>query len=393
MSNKLLHTPEGVRDIYGDESAKKQHMLKQLRGLLASYGYESIETPTFEYFDIFGSEMTTTRSSELFKLADREGHTLVLRPDITPAVARAVSKYFDVAERPAKVFYQGNVFVNNSRYRGRLRESTQLGGEFIGENSIYADSEILAIVVKSLQRVGLEHFQISIGHVDLFKGLVEAAGLDQEQIAQLQLLVHNKNIYAVEAFLQEQQLPAELIKLFTALMRMYATPADWAFAVELAQGYPKVCEALTYLQKLYKVLSLHGVDKYITFEMSLISTHEYYTGILFKGYTFGSGEPIVLGGRYDNLLSHFGVQAPAIGFALMADQLLFALDRQDIDTRQPKEREAILFTEARLAEAIELSEAKRAEGKRITMVAMDLSAKSLEAYKAAYAQMQLSILD
>ena len=92
MKQSLLHTPEGVRDIYNSECAKKLVLQDNLHKLLKKYGYHAIETPTFEFFDIFGKEIGTTPSKDLYKFFDREGNTLVLRPDITPSVARCVAK-------------------------------------------------------------------------------------------------------------------------------------------------------------------------------------------------------------------------------------------------------------------------------------------------------------
>ena len=175
MQNKRLHTPEGVRDIYNDECEKKHYILDRMRQVIQSYGYRFIETPTFEFFDIFGQEVGTTPSKDLYKFFDREGNTLVLRPDMTPSIARAASKYFPIETEPVRLCYEGNVFINNNSYQGRLKESTQLGVEFIGENSVDADGEIIALVVNNLKAAGLEQFQISIGHADLFRQLMKAA--------------------------------------------------------------------------------------------------------------------------------------------------------------------------------------------------------------------------
>ena len=116
MENKLLHTPEGVRDIYNDECEKKHALLSRMRAVIHSFGYRFIETPTFEFSDIFGNEVGTTPSKELYKFTDREGNTLALRPDITPSVARAASKYFPIENKPVRLCYQGNVFINNNSY-------------------------------------------------------------------------------------------------------------------------------------------------------------------------------------------------------------------------------------------------------------------------------------
>ena len=165
MIQKILHTPEGVRDIYNEECEKKLILESRLRQALNSYGYRDIETPTFEFFDVFGKEVGTIPSRELYKFFDREGNTLVLRPDFTPSIARAASKYFMDEEKPIRLCYMGNTFVNNSSYQGLLKENTQLGAELIGDATPEADAEIIAMVIETLQKAGLREFQISVGHV------------------------------------------------------------------------------------------------------------------------------------------------------------------------------------------------------------------------------------
>lgn len=393
MKNKLLHTPEGVRDVYNDECEKKQYLTSQMKKVIHSYGYRSIETPTFEFFDIFGKEVGTTPSKELYKFFDREGNTLVLRPDFTPSIARAASKYFPITEKPVRLCYEGNVFINNNSYQGRLKESTQLGVEFIGDNTVDADSEIIALVVKNLQKAGLEQFQISIGHASLFRGLVEAAQFDEEQTEKLRDLILNKNFFGVEEFIEQFDLPASLMTLFEMVCKMYASPKEWAYILPYAKEYKTIESALIYLEKLYELLEIYEVTKYISFEMGMIPTYQYYTGILFSGYTFGSGEPIVKGGRYDELLSYFGRQAPAIGFALMVDRLLNALERQKNEIKTMAEREWILYTKNNRKLAIATAEEIRSCGKIVSLVRINLEEHTLDYYKEQYALEKLTILD
>ena len=94
MNRQLLHTPEGVRDIYSEECARKLALQERIRGVFHLYGYEDIETPVFELFDIFNKERGSVSSSEMFKFFDRDNNTLVLRPDMTPSIARCVAKYY-----------------------------------------------------------------------------------------------------------------------------------------------------------------------------------------------------------------------------------------------------------------------------------------------------------
>lgn len=393
MQNKRLHTPEGVRDIYNDECEKKHYILDRMRQVIQSYGYRFIETPTFEFFDIFGQEVGTTPSKDLYKFFDREGNTLVLRPDMTPSIARAASKYFPIETEPVRLCYEGNVFINNNSYQGRLKESTQLGVEFIGENSVDADGEIIALVVNNLKAAGLEQFQISIGHADLFRQLMKAADFDAEAEETLRDLILNKNFFGVDEFLERHQVTDDLRSLFSMLRKMYASPKEWAGMNEIALRFPGVADALSYLQELYELLEVYDVTKYVSFELGLISSYSYYTGILFSGYTFGSGEPIVKGGRYDGLLSYFGKEAPAIGFALMVDQLLLALERQKIAISAGQEAEIILYTPQQRKIAATTAEELRNAGKIVRLHLMDLDSHSIADYRQRYQGQKIIVLE
>lgn len=393
MQNKRLHTPEGVRDIYNDECEKKHYILDRMRQVIQSYGYRFIETPTFEFFDIFGQEVGTTPSKDLYKFFDREGNTLVLRPDMTPSIARAASKYFPIETEPVRLCYEGNVFINNNSYQGRLKESTQLGVEFIGENSVDADGEIIALVVNNLKAAGLEQFQISIGHADLFRQLMKAADFDAEAEETLRDLILNKNFFGVDEFLERHQVTDDLRSFFSMLGKMYASPKEWAGMNEIALRFPGVADALSYLQELYELLEVYDVTKYVSFELGLISSYSYYTGILFSGYTFGSGEPIVKGGRYDGLLSYFGKEAPAIGFALMVDQLLLALERQKIAISAGQEAEIILYTPQQRKIAATTAEELRNAGKIVRLHLMNLDSHSIADYRQRYQGQKIIVLE
>ena len=143
--DKSIHTPEGVRDVFSEECKKKRTLQRKIEKVFQAYGYQEIETPTFEFFDVFSREVGTTPSRELYKFFDREGNTLVLRPDITPSIARAVSKYFQEETFPMRFSYNGNVFINNSSLQGRMKESTQMGAELINDDSVDADAEMTAL--------------------------------------------------------------------------------------------------------------------------------------------------------------------------------------------------------------------------------------------------------
>ena len=176
MSKALLHTPVGVRDVYGKECAVKLTIENNINKVFNLYGYHNIQTPTFEFFDIFNKERGSVASKNLYKFFDREGNTLVLRPDITPSIARLAAKYYMDVNVPIKLCYNANTYVNNSELQGKLKENTQLGCELINDDSVEADAEMIALVVESLKASGLEEFLVEIGHVDFYNGLIEEIG-------------------------------------------------------------------------------------------------------------------------------------------------------------------------------------------------------------------------
>lgn len=381
MKKKLLHTPEGVRDIYNEEYEKKLILQDNLHQMLRQYGYHPIQTPTFEFFDIFGREIGTTPSKDLYKFFDREGNTLVLRPDITPSIARCAAKYFGEEDMPIRLCYMGNTFINNSSYQGRLKESTQLGAELLGDSSVDADAEILSMVVACLKTAGLRDFQISVGHAGFFGGLMEAAGLLEEQEEELRELISNKNFFGVEEFVDTLSLDADLKELFKMLGTFYTGPDELSGAKRCAKAYPRILAAIEELEELHAILEVYEVARYISFELGTISNYQYYTGIIFAGYTFGSGEPIVKGGRYDKLLTYFGKESASIGFAFVIDQLMAALQRQKIDIPVEHQAKLIVYHQENRAEAISQAKELRGMGGCVELALWD-SAKSKDDYTA-----------
>ncbi len=321
--NPILHTPEGVRDIYGSEFVQKFELQQLLYRVLAGQGYQGIETPTFEFFDVFSREVGTVPSRELYKFFDKEGNTLALRPDMTPSIARAVSKYFH-DETPIRLCYMGNTFINYDKYQGRLKETTQLGAELMGEESVEADVELLSVLIEALKAAGLREFQVSVGQVEFFKALLKEAGIGSEAEESLRRLIADKNRFAAEELLAEYELAGELREAFLEMTTLSGTTE----VIEQARALTKNEEALRALARLeaiYEGLKEKGCERYITFDLSMLSKYNYYTGIVFRAYSYGYGEPVAKGGRYDTLLSHFGRQLPAVGFAIVIDQLQRAL--------------------------------------------------------------------
>jgi len=373
MSKRLLHTPEGVRDIYGLEYKRKLTVEQKLMKRIVSYGYEQIQTPTFEYFDVFSREIGTTPSKDLYKFFDKEGNTLVLRPDFTPSIARCAAKYFMEEQKPIRFTYIGNTFTNTSNLQGKLKEETQMGAELINDDSVEADAEMISLMVESLKELGLDNFIISIGEVEYFKGICAEAGLDEETEYELRAFISGKNFFAAEELLNEREVQEPYRTNLLAIADMFGNMQSLSYARELATNQRSQA-AIDRLMKVYEVLKLYGVDRYVNFDLGMLSKYNYYTGVIFKAYTYGAGNAIVTGGRYDTLLGRFGKEAPAIGFAIVVDDLIEAMDRQHIPSEEKEDILKVFYNasdkkdyEAKLKQTIDL----RKEGKAVALVAED----------------------
>lgn len=375
---KLLHTPEGVRDIYNVECGKKLALEGRIKKVFHLYGYHDIQTPTFEYFDVFRKEIGTVPSNELYKFFDKDGNTLALRPDITPSIARAAATLFQDEELPIRLCYTGSTFVNHSNYQGRLRETTQMGAELMGDDSVEADAEMLALVIESMLTIGLKEFQLSVGNVDFFQSLIEDACLDEEAELRVRELINNRNYFGVEEFLDSIQVKRSSKEAFSALNELVGGIDILAQAKNIAPNSKGVM-AVKRLEKIYDTLKLYGVEKFVTFDLSMSGTYGYYTGIIFRGYTFGTGDAIVKGGRYDHLLEKFGKESASIGFVIVIDELMNALIRQKVRIVYTRKNTLILYDEGKQREAIALAKDFRRKAKNTDLIKKS-KGKLLEEY-------------
>ena len=375
---RLLHTPEGVRDIYNVECGKKLAVESRIKKVFHLYGYHDIQTPTFEYFDVFRKEIGTTPAKELYRFFDKEGNTLALRPDITPSVARVAATLFEDETLPIRLCYTGNTFVNHSNYQGRLREVTQMGAEFIGDDTVEADAEMLALAIETMLSIGVKEFQLTVSNVDFLNSLFEDAVLDEDAKERVMELVNNRNFFGVEEYLEQTHLLRSTKEAFSALNGLVGGVEVLAKARDIAPNSTGIM-AIKRLERIYQILEMYGVEKYVTFDLGMTGIHGYYTGIIFRGYTYGTGDAIVKGGRYDHLIEKFGKYSPSIGFVIVVDELMKAMMRQKLRILYTRKNTIVLYEENRFPEAVSLAKELRSKAKNVELLKKDKS-KLLEEY-------------
>ncbi len=364
----LLHTPEGVRDSYGPENAAKHQTIKKMQHVIHMYGYEDLQTPSFEYFDVFSNEIGTTPAKDLYKFFDKEGNTLVLRPDFTPSVARCAAKYFMDEVKPLRFSYRGSAFSNTSELQGKLKETTQMGAELMNDGSVRADAEMIAMLAESLMASGLRQFQISVGNVEYFKGICESLGISDRIEMKLRDAISGKNYFAAEDLLISEGYSKEQRNLFLNIRDFCDTVEDLVKLKETAPS-KRAADAIGRLIDLWSVLQQYGLSEYVSYDLSLLSKYHYYTGVIFKGFTYGTGEPIATGGRYDQLLSYFGKNnSPAIGWMIPVDALMEALRRQQLISIEEDPITILEYTQENYDEMLEEAQRNRAKGIRTALV-------------------------
>ena len=367
MQEKLLQTPDGVRDIYDVECKKKRKIIEKLHHVLELYSYHDIETPTFEFFDIFNRDRGSAPSNEMYKFFDRDNNTLVLRPDFTPSISRCVAKYYSDEQLPVRLCYTGNTYTNNIKLQGKPAEVTQIGAELINDDSTAADAEIIATVIDSFIALGISEFQIEIGQIDYFKSLVAEAGLTREEEYKVKEFINIKNFFGLEEYLKGLNISENMERAFLSFDSLFGgiEMLDKAAALTTNEGS---LSAIDRLRRTYKALCCYGYERYVGFDLSLLKGYQYYTGIVFRGYTYGTGDAVVKGGRYNNLLSQFGKDAPSIGFAFTVDELMLAMARQNIKIDLDYSNIVILYDIANQEPAIRLGTKSRAAGKKVELI-------------------------
>ncbi|MDO5147031.1 MAG: ATP phosphoribosyltransferase regulatory subunit [Eubacteriales bacterium] len=370
MKEKLLHTPEGVRDIYNSECKKKTALEQKLHQVLALYGYQDIETPTFEFFDIFNSDTGTVSSREMFKFFDRDNNTLVLRPDMTPSIARSAAKYYSTCDFPLRLSYVGNTFLNNRSYQGKLAEKTELGAEYLNDDSPEADAEAIVMMIDCFLSAGLQDFRVDIGQSEFYRGIMDALDTTDEVKNQIHEYIENKNSLGMEMLLSDITVKDCYRNILLEYNELYGDVSMLERAKKLTVN-PRCRAAIERLEQVYEVVCQYGYEKYISFDLGMVNHFDYYTGVIFRGYTFGTGDAIGKGGRYDNLLSQFGKNAPAIGFTILVDDMLSALDRQKIAVSiREFDYSVLLYRRKDRGEAISFAAELRDSGEKTELLCM-----------------------
>lgn len=316
-----ITTPRGFRDILPDEALQREQISAQVQACFAQAGYVPIETPTLERMDALDAAGRINGAT--FKLFDAQGSLLALRPDVTMQVARMAATRFRNVEGPLRLRYTQRVF-RDVDIQVDAREMTQIGIECIGDAGVEVDAEVIRLFAQALKLAGVRDYTIALGTVGVLRALLEAAPADGAWKNKVLSAYHASNFVELNELCSESEAPASFADAIAALPHIRGGRE----AIDAARGLvePLGCvDGLDDMAQTYDALCEDGLERVLLVDFSIMSSFDYYTGMVFEAYAPGLGDLLGSGGRYDTMLENLGAAArPAAGFSFYLEQAMEA---------------------------------------------------------------------
>ena len=367
MPDLRLQIPSGMQDTLPGECARKRSLEQEFRRLFASHGYQEVETPILEYYDALDDATWGYRPEHVWKTFDGKGRILAVRPDSTiPAVRLAAGRLGD-APLPLRLCYVQPATKFRYDTLSMLCEETQCGVELMGEGGAQADAECIALAIEALRLAGLRDFQIELGQAGFFAGFMQEAGLDERQCAAVRELTEQKNALGIQLYLEKLSVSRDVAERLQRLPVLYGG-AEILDEAEALTAHPLCRAAVKNLRDILTLLEAHGCADCVSIDLGMTHQANYYSGMIFRGMTAELGQPLLSGGRYDDLPARYGREMPATGFALSMKLLMIALERQGASFAAPAPDVLLAFDAACLAQAIAWAREQRAGGRSVAML-------------------------
>ena len=303
MNKTNLNTPEGTRDVIFEEVSLYTDITDRLTRVFETNGFRHVSTPAVEYYDVFDADKSI-RQESMYKLTDMSGRLIVLRADNTTPMARVAATKLKSMDYPRKLYYNQHIYRINGGWSGRRSEILQCGIEIIGATGIKSDLVCINTAIQSLASLGLD-YKIELGHVGYYNAMINELGLSEAERRMLRTYVERKNLEKISQYDKISKIPL-----------LYGGDEVFNDARVISEGNTEAAKALEYVATLYEILREAGYGEHVMIDMGIVHDIDYYTGTVFRGYIEGAGEPVLAGGRYDNLMKSFGEDSPATGFAI-----------------------------------------------------------------------------
>ncbi len=326
-----------MRDLLPPESRARRKVSEQMQAVFERHGYELVTTPLFEHVDVFERGLTLDPRDLLRFVEPDSGEIAALRPDMTPQIARVVATRLSELPAPYRLRYEGTVIRRRRGRARRQRQIAQVGIELVGLDGAHADAEVIRIAAQACSAAGLVNFRIELSEVGVGRALLAEHG--DALFAQAAEALAQKDEAHLLALLDRAGVDARARDRIAGVLHLHGDLSVLSEAKRLVVGTPAAAH-LDNLERVAELLFDMGLGPLIGVDLGEVRGHGYYTGVSFGLFAKGPGEAVASGGRYDQLLGHYGKPLPATGAGIDVENLLWALDHAGAPWR---ERGAVRF--------------------------------------------------
>ncbi len=364
----ILRLPQGTESFHLGEALRHRRRLRRLEDLYAAWGYLPVETPVFDFYDIYASLMKPSDVGHVYRLIDREGELLMLRSDATLFLAKQLGLILQDEDLPVRVYYADTILRHQDPDDIAKNEFVQTGVELIGSSDWLADAEIVLLLWESLQESDAADAVIHLGSRRVIDAVADH--IRPDELESFRRMVQLRNSADVHSALERTNLDAVAIATLERLFNFIGTSDELAQLQEEIEpvlqqaGLSSPVQELRYLKQVSKELAGVIPSRAIRIDLSEVGMQPYYTGLVFRAYIPGADSEVASGGRYDDLLSLFGFDAPSVGFSLLPGKIESARRGADASTALPQPSTA---RGATLKERYEDARQRRAAGETVQL--------------------------
>jgi histidyl-tRNA synthetase len=310
----------GFRDFLPPACAERNYIFNKWRDAAHRYGFVEYDGPLLEELDLYKKKSGEEIVRQLYDFVDKGERAVALRPEMTPTLARIVAANHRAFRKPLKWFSIPQVFRYERPQRGRLREHYQLNCDIIGEETLNADAELIALAIDVVRTFGLgpNDFVVRISDREFWTELLKVEKVPVEQWEEM-----------LQAIDKSEREPRDKTR------ERLGSVAEPIFQI-LEKGGESAK-----LNQIVENLRLRGLGDFAKVDVGIVRGLAYYTGVVFEVFDrSGKFRAIAGGGRYDQLIaqqSGGAVALPALGFAI-GDVVLGEIIREHALARAQMEK-------------------------------------------------------
>jgi ATP phosphoribosyltransferase regulatory subunit len=315
-SNNRWLLPDGVDELLPREALQLEQLRRGALDLFAVWGYQLCMPPFVEFLDSLLSGVGEDLELQTFKVTDQiSGRMMGIPADITPQIARIDAHRLATAN-PQRLCYAGPILHTRPDKFAGSRNPYQIGAELYGHAGVESDAEVVCLMLELIARSGVPNVTLELAHMDVWRGLIGAAGISAEVETDLRDALLRKAKNEFDEVLTRVQGKAALKGCFDALLQLNGEDSMLTTARSLLKAAPaSVQSALDTLQGIIEHVKQRCPTVAIHIDLAELRGYRYHTGVLFAAYTPALGRAVAWGGRYDNVGAYFGAARPATGFS------------------------------------------------------------------------------